>query len=122
MFLIEDNNNGLGMAMGTLRAFEMTLKRPTHADLVADHKCGACNTVLSSPRAKKTCFGVHEEVCIKVSRIMMYYSSNLTDLQRQYHKTMFYLGKLYRSNRPLSKKSLVLIGMCIIGNSHKCDA
>ncbi|KAL8769936.1 MAG: hypothetical protein Q9209_004183 [Squamulea sp. 1 TL-2023] len=28
-----------------------------------DHKCGICKTVLSSPRAKKTCFGVHEEVC-----------------------------------------------------------
>ncbi|KAI4222949.1 MAG: hypothetical protein L6R36_005781 [Xanthoria steineri] len=27
-----------------------------------DHKCGICKTVLSSPRAKKTCFGVHEEV------------------------------------------------------------
>ncbi|MCJ1231270.1 hypothetical protein MMC12_007947 [Toensbergia leucococca] len=39
-----------------------------------EHKCGTCKTVLSSPRAKKTCFGVHEEVCIK------------------YHKTLFYLG------------------------------
>lgn len=40
-----------------------------------DHKCGTCATVLSSPRAKKTCLGVHEEVCIK------------------YHKTLFFLGK-----------------------------
>ncbi|KAL8677528.1 MAG: hypothetical protein Q9186_006040 [Xanthomendoza sp. 1 TL-2023] len=39
-----------------------------------DHKCGICKTVLSSPRAKKTCFGVHEEVCPK------------------YHLTLFYLG------------------------------
>ncbi|KAL8980529.1 MAG: hypothetical protein Q9205_004413 [Flavoplaca limonia] len=39
-----------------------------------DHKCGICKTVLSSPRAKKTCFGVHEEVCPK------------------YHFTLFYIG------------------------------
>ncbi|KAI4123096.1 MAG: hypothetical protein LQ338_005442 [Usnochroma carphineum] len=39
-----------------------------------DHKCGICKTVLSSPRAKKTCFGIHEEVCFK------------------YHHTLFYLG------------------------------
>ncbi|KAL8916792.1 MAG: hypothetical protein Q9172_006115 [Xanthocarpia lactea] len=39
-----------------------------------DHKCGICKTVLSSPRAKKTCFGVHEEVCPK------------------YHFTLFYVG------------------------------
>lgn len=30
-----------------------------------DHKCGTCATVLSSPRAKKTCFGKHEEVCTR---------------------------------------------------------
>ncbi|KAL8730719.1 MAG: hypothetical protein Q9166_003911 [cf. Caloplaca sp. 2 TL-2023] len=39
-----------------------------------DHKCGICKTVLSSPRAKKTCFGIHEEVCPK------------------YHFTLFYVG------------------------------
>ncbi|KAI4255788.1 MAG: hypothetical protein LQ352_002388 [Teloschistes flavicans] len=39
-----------------------------------DHKCGICKTVLSSPRAKKTCFGTHEEVCPK------------------YHFTLFYIG------------------------------
>ncbi|KAL9047097.1 MAG: hypothetical protein Q9214_000245, partial [Letrouitia sp. 1 TL-2023] len=39
-----------------------------------DHKCGICKTVLSSPRAKKTCIGVHEEVCPK------------------FHFTLFYVG------------------------------
>lgn len=43
-----------------------------------DHKCGTCKTVLSSPRAKKTCFGVHEEVCSK------------------YHKTLFYQGNAHK--------------------------
>lgn len=41
---------------------------------IVDHKCGICKTVLSSPRAKKTCFGVHEEVCPK------------------FHFTLFYAG------------------------------
>lgn len=39
-----------------------------------EHKCGTCATVLSSPRAKKTCFGVHEEVC------------------PAYHKTLHFVG------------------------------
>ncbi|MCJ1378560.1 hypothetical protein MMC17_001659 [Xylographa soralifera] len=29
----------------------------------AEHKCAMCHTVLSSPRAKKSCFGIHEFVC-----------------------------------------------------------
>ncbi|KAI9838757.1 MAG: hypothetical protein M1838_004528 [Thelocarpon superellum] len=40
-----------------------------------DHKCGTCKTVLSSAKAKKTCFGKHEEVCIK------------------YHKTLHFVGQ-----------------------------
>ncbi|MCJ1390686.1 hypothetical protein MMC18_003547 [Xylographa bjoerkii] len=28
-----------------------------------EHKCAMCKTVLSSPRAKKSCFGIHEFVC-----------------------------------------------------------
>ncbi|KAK0512006.1 hypothetical protein JMJ35_005134 [Cladonia borealis] len=40
-----------------------------------EHKCGTCHTVLSSPRAKKTCFGIHEEVCTR------------------YHKTLFFVGQ-----------------------------
>ncbi|MCJ1399869.1 hypothetical protein MMC11_003072 [Xylographa trunciseda] len=28
-----------------------------------EHKCATCKTVLSSPRAKKSCFGIHEFVC-----------------------------------------------------------
>ncbi|CAF9909482.1 MAG: hypothetical protein ALECFALPRED_005722 [Alectoria fallacina] len=43
-----------------------------------EHKCGTCATVLSSPRAKKTCFGVHEEVC------------------PAYHKTLHYVGASHR--------------------------
>ncbi|KAI9705449.1 MAG: hypothetical protein M1836_006204 [Candelina mexicana] len=43
-----------------------------------DHKCGTCKTVLSSPRAKKTCFGIHEEVCAK------------------YHNTMFFIGEAHK--------------------------
>ncbi|KAI9723968.1 MAG: hypothetical protein M1812_000686 [Candelaria pacifica] len=43
-----------------------------------DHKCGTCKTVLSSPRAKKTCFGIHEEVCSK------------------YHNTMFFVGEAHK--------------------------
>ncbi|MCJ1469621.1 hypothetical protein MMC07_008256 [Pseudocyphellaria aurata] len=62
-----------------------------------DHKCGTCKTVLSSPRAKKTCFGVHEEVCPK------------------YHKTLFYLGTF-----TISYNAFLLIRF--LGNSHKCDA
>ncbi|KAI9827236.1 MAG: hypothetical protein M1832_005374 [Thelocarpon impressellum] len=41
-----------------------------------DHKCGTCATVLSSPKAKKTCIGKHEEVCIK------------------YHKTLHFIGQI----------------------------
>ncbi len=43
-----------------------------------DHKCGTCKTVLSSPRAKKTCFGIHEEVCSK------------------YHNTLFFVGEAHK--------------------------
>ena len=49
-----------------------------------DHKCGICKTVLSSPRAKKTCFGVHEEVCIR------------------YHFTLFYVGQSFYHSTPVS--------------------
>ncbi|KAL8846805.1 MAG: hypothetical protein Q9221_008133 [Calogaya cf. arnoldii] len=62
-----EKNSGLGGARNAVQT------RPV-ADQGTDHKCGICKTVLSSPRAKKTCFGVHEEVCPK------------------YHWTLFYIG------------------------------
>ncbi|KAI9893190.1 MAG: hypothetical protein M1814_000738 [Vezdaea aestivalis] len=43
-----------------------------------DHKCGFCSTVLSSAKAKTTCFGRHEEPCPK------------------FHKTLHYIGNSHK--------------------------
>ena len=60
--------------------FEMSLLMPFHKENNhgLDHKCGTCATVLSNPRAKKTCIGRHEEVCTR------------------YHKTLFFIGASHK--------------------------
>ncbi|KAI9778007.1 MAG: hypothetical protein M1839_008412 [Geoglossum umbratile] len=58
-----------------------------------DHKCGVCDTVLSNPKARKTCFGKHEEPC------------------PMFHGTVFLLGTFR-----LSSSSHL-----IYAESHKCD-
>ncbi|KAG8527442.1 uncharacterized protein KY384_007594 [Bacidia gigantensis] len=37
-----------------------------------DHKCGTCATVLSSPRAKRTCLSVHEEPCSRFHKTLFF--------------------------------------------------
>ena len=99
MRIKQDNNHGLGR-MSTILSIHMIDHTTKHS---LDHKCGTCKTVLSNPRAKKTCFGVHEEVCSK------------------YHKTLFYVGK---SQRCLFASSIgtTFTQICVTGNAHKCDA
>lgn len=41
----------------------------------ADHGCGVCGTCLNSAKAKRNCYGIHSEPCVR------------------YHQTMFHLGK-----------------------------
>ena len=61
--------------VGLLSAYFPSKNRSTD-EIKTEHKCGTCNTNLSNARAKKTCFGFHEEFCIR------------------YHKTVHFIGRL----------------------------
>lgn len=75
---------------------------PEPFDVFADeieHNCGTCKTNLTNPRAKKTCLGVHQEVCCR------------------YHKTLFFVGEstvrdmplLILADQDLSQASLIAV-------------
>ncbi|KLJ09621.1 hypothetical protein EMPG_14947 [Blastomyces silverae] len=60
------------------------------------HGCGVCGTNLNSLKAKKTCYGIHIEVCMR------------------YHRTMFLVGGAHKCDsyaRPIHKVGPLAFGL-----------